>query len=70
MRSLAVVATDETGPAHSFPLYVVYQGQNRVKSQWKEWNTIATGVCEASAGQGEDVEGQVGLDDESELFYA
>jgi len=70
MRRLAVEATDETDPAHSFPVYGVCREQNRQKPQRQEWNAIAAGVWEVEAGQGEDIEGQESLDDESEPFCA
>ena len=70
MRRLAVEATDGTGPAHSFPVYGVCQEPNRQKPQSQEWDAIAAGVWEVEAGQGEDIEGQESLDDESEPFCA
>ena len=56
MRRLAVEATDETGPANSFPVYGVCHEPTRQKPQWQEWNAIAAGVWELEAGQVEDIE--------------
>jgi len=57
-------------PANSFPVYGVCQEPTRQKTQWQEWNAVAAGVWEVKAGQGEDIEGQESLGDESEPFCA